>query len=301
VAEPLLDNPRSFAANVAAVLGGMAIERAGLAGFVSSEFDPFLNHLFAEATVTPRQVADVLDGRPGFVWLAENPAPHELEAAGAESLQFVEMYGMSAATAQPLATAQINREIVEVRTQSELRAWHEIYCEVFGVDNRGRPDWQAVHDAHRPTGDDSLLLLLARIDDSPAATGGVYLEPHVAGLYCFTTRERMRRRGLGSALVHASHTAARARGCGARQCPRGSPRLPHHECDVAIRRRSGGRCHELRAGRTRLRPVDCLDLGAEPRQIVASRGEHAAVELDDDRAAGAQPIGASAKQSPVGL
>ena len=45
-----------------------------------------------------------------------------------------------------------------------------------------------------------------------AATGGVYFEPHVAGLYCFTTRERMRRRGLASALVHASHAAARARG-----------------------------------------------------------------------------------------
>ena len=212
MAEPLLDNPRSFAASVAAVLGGMAIERAGLAGFVSSEFDPFLNHLFAEATVTPRQVADALEGRPAFVWLAERPATHELDAPGAESLQFVEMHGMSAAIVQPLATAQINREIVEVRTQTELRAWHEIYCEVFGVDNRGRQDWQAVHDALGPTGDDSLLLLLARMEGLPAATGGVYFEPHVAGLYCFTTRERNRRQGLASALVHASHTAVRARG-----------------------------------------------------------------------------------------
>jgi GNAT superfamily N-acetyltransferase len=57
-----------------------------------------------------------------------------------------------------------------------------------------------------------LLLLSGHLDGSPAATGAVYFEPHVAGLYCFTTRERMRRRGLASALVHASHTAARARG-----------------------------------------------------------------------------------------
>ena len=33
-----------------------------------------------------------------------------------------------------------------------------------------------------------------------------------AGLYCFTTRERLRGRGLASALVHACHERARARG-----------------------------------------------------------------------------------------
>jgi GNAT superfamily N-acetyltransferase len=50
------------------------------------------------------------------------------------------------------------------------------------------------------------------VHGSPAATGAVYFEPDVAGLYCFTTRERMRGRGLASALVHASHAAAQARG-----------------------------------------------------------------------------------------
>lgn len=197
---------------VAAVLGGTAIERAGLTGFVSSKFDPFLNHLFADATVSPRRVADALEGRPAFVWLGEKPPPHEIGAAEAEGLKFVEMHGMNAATAQPLAPAQINPEIVEVRTPTELRAWHEIYCEVFGVDKGGLQDWQAVHAALGPTGDNTFLLLLAHLDGSPAATGSVYFEPHVAGLYCFTTRERMRRRGLASALVHASHAAARARG-----------------------------------------------------------------------------------------
>jgi GNAT superfamily N-acetyltransferase len=212
VAQPLLDNPRSFAARVAAVLGGTAIESAGLTGFVSSKFDPFLNHLFADVTVTLRRVADALEDRPAFVWLAEEPAPQELAAAEAHGLKFVEMQGMNAATTQPLATAQANPEIAEVCTPTELRAWHEIYCEVFGVDKGGLQDWQAVHAALGQTGDDTLLLLLAHLDGSPAATAGVYFEPHVAGLYCFTTRERMRRRGLASPLLHASHAAARARG-----------------------------------------------------------------------------------------
>ena len=57
-----------------------------------------------------------------------------------------------------------------------------------------------------------MSLLLARLDGSPAATAAVFYEHDVAGLYCFATRERMRGRGLASALVHASHAAARARG-----------------------------------------------------------------------------------------
>lgn len=184
---------------VAAVLGGTAIERAGLTGFVSSKFDPFLNHLFADATVSPRRVADALEGRPAFVWLGEKPPPHEIGAAEAEGLKFVEMHGMNAATAQPLAPAQINPEIVEVRTPTELRAWHEIYCEVFGVDKGGLQDWQAVHAALGPTGDNTFLLLLAHLDGSPAATGSVYFEPSHAAA---------RARGVDRALLQATASGA---------------------------------------------------------------------------------------------
>jgi len=164
VVEPLLDNPRSLTAKVAAVLGGTAIERPQLTGFLNSEFDPFL------------------------------------------------MYGMTAATAGSAAAPQVEGEIVEVRSRKWLRAWHDVYCEVFGGDARGRQEWQRIYDALGPSGDRSLLLLLARVDGSPAATGGVYFEPDLAGLYCFTTRERMRGRGLASALVHTSHAAAQGRG-----------------------------------------------------------------------------------------
>jgi GNAT superfamily N-acetyltransferase len=129
-----------------------------------------------------------------------------------ENLVSAVMHAMTAATAKPAAAPQIDCEIVEVRSRSELRAWHEVYCEVFGGDERGRQDWQPLHDALGPAGDRSLLLFLASVDGSPAATGAVYFEPDVAGLYCFTTRERMRGRGLASALVHAAHAAAQARG-----------------------------------------------------------------------------------------
>jgi GNAT superfamily N-acetyltransferase len=212
VVEPLLDSPRLLTAKVATVLGGTAIERPQLTGFLNSEFDPFLNQLFAAGSVTPRQAAEALEGRPGFIWLADEPDPNEVGAAEAENLSLVLMHGMTATTAGAAAAPQAECKIAEVRSRSELRAWHDVYCEVFGGDDRSSQDWQQVHDALGPSGDRSLLLLLARVDGSPAATSAVYFDPDVAGLYCFTTRERMRGRGLASALVHACHAAAQARG-----------------------------------------------------------------------------------------
>jgi hypothetical protein len=99
VADPLLENPRAFAQKVACILRGTVVERAGLSGFLSSEFDPFLNHLFASGRVAPRDAAEALGGRPGFVWLVEEPDRDQVGTAGAERLLFVEMLGMSATTA----------------------------------------------------------------------------------------------------------------------------------------------------------------------------------------------------------
>jgi len=211
VAEPLLENLRAFLGKIAGALGGTAVERAELSGFLSSDFDPFLNHLFASGTVTPRGAAEALEGRPGFVWLAEEPAPGNVGVPEAEQPQFAVMHLMTATTMAPTAATQVDGEIVEVCSPADLNAWHEVYCEVFTKDPRGRDDWYRVHAALSPSGDDSLSLLLARIDGSPAATAGVFYERDVAGLYCFATRERMRGRGLASALVRASHAAARAR------------------------------------------------------------------------------------------
>ena len=107
------------------------------------------------------------------------------------------------------APRQVEAEICEVRSREELHAWHEVYCEVFG-DARGRQEWERIHDALSPFGDRSLLLLLARVDGLPAATGGVYFESDGAGLYCFTTREWMRGRGLATARARLSRRCTRA-------------------------------------------------------------------------------------------
>jgi GNAT superfamily N-acetyltransferase len=119
---------------------------------------------------------------------------------------------MTADLTLPAAEPQVAGEVAEVRSAGDRDAWHAVYREVFGADQTSRSDWQRVYGALGPPGDGSLLLVLARVSGSPAATGAVFFEHEVAGLYCFTTRESMRGRGLASALVHAAHRAARARG-----------------------------------------------------------------------------------------
>lgn len=211
MSEPLLDNPRALMEKVAATLGGTAAGQAGLSGFVNSRFDRFFNQLFASAGVPPRDAVAALERRPGFVWLAEKPNADEL---GADGLWLLEMYGMTATTAPPTEQRRPEGEIGEVRSRDDLDGWFGVYSEVFGADPKGRDEWHRIYDALGPSGDGSLLLLLARVGGSPAATGATFFHDGLAGLYCFTTLEQMRARGLASALVHASHEAARERGFG---------------------------------------------------------------------------------------
>jgi hypothetical protein len=116
VVEPLLANPRSLTARVAAVLGGTAIERPQLTGFLNSDFDPFLNQLFAAGPLTPREAAEALEGQPGFIWLAQEPSPSKVAVPGMEGLSPAVMHGMTATTALPATAPQIEGEIVEVRS-----------------------------------------------------------------------------------------------------------------------------------------------------------------------------------------
>lgn len=207
MAAPLLDHPRTLSATLAGVLGGRPVDHAGLHGFLSSRADRFLNQLFADGRIAPREAVDALESRPGFVWLATEPAQEELEG-----IACVAMSGMTATTAAPAVAPSVDAEIVQVRSPADLDAWHEVYCQVFGGDPRGREEWHTIHDALGPGGEESFVLLLARVEGAPAATGGVFFAQDWAGLYCFTTRPGLRGRGLGSALVRASHETARARG-----------------------------------------------------------------------------------------
>jgi GNAT superfamily N-acetyltransferase len=206
VSEPLLENPKAFMERVAGALGGTAVDRPALTGFLSSTSDRFLNQLFAATGVGPEDAAAALAGRPGFVWLAERPGAEELGR-----LRLLEMVGMTAAIAAPTEERARRSEIGEVHSSEDLDDWFSVYSAVFGANPDARDEWTRIHDALGPAGEGSLLLVVARVDGRPAATGAVFFHQDEAGLYCFTTLEQMRGRGLGSALVQACHEGARAR------------------------------------------------------------------------------------------
>jgi ribosomal protein S18 acetylase RimI-like enzyme len=77
---------------------------------------------------------------------------------------------------------------------------------------RSATEWRAIFEALGPSGDDSLVLLLARHQHEGAACGSAYIGEYEAGRYSFARRIQLRRRGLASALVDAAHREARARG-----------------------------------------------------------------------------------------
>ena len=205
MAEQLLENPRALNEAFASALSGMGVREPGLSGFLNSRFDRFLNQLFASAHVDVRDAAAALAGLPGFVWLRGRPAP-------VEGLSVVEATQMTA-TLDPDAGSESHAgEIAEVTSRDDIDDWFDVYSAVFGADSRARDEWRRIHAALGPAREDSLVLLLARVDGAPSATGAVFFHEGVAGLYCFTTLESMRGRGLATALVDASHQAALARG-----------------------------------------------------------------------------------------
>jgi GNAT superfamily N-acetyltransferase len=183
----------------------------GLVGFVSSAFDRFLNQLFATGVSALEEVETVLAGRPGFVWLCDDAA-EEGARKRVENWPVLWMQGMRTTIRVSGVDEPPPASITVVSSLDDLADWHAVYRGVFGADPRSLDDWRRVHLALGRTGDDSLVLHLARVDGSPAATAAAFFERNVVGLYCFTTRDAMRGRGLASALIRASHEVAAERG-----------------------------------------------------------------------------------------
>jgi GNAT superfamily N-acetyltransferase len=183
----------------------------GLVGFVSSAFDRFFNHLFATGVAALGEVEAALAGRPGFVWLCDDDA-----AAGARTggggRPIRLMHGMRTTIRVSGVDQPTPASIAAVSSFEDLADWHAVYRGVFGVDARSLDEWRRLHLALGPTGDDSLVLHLARVDGSAATTAAAFFDRNVVGLYSFTTRESMRGRGIASALIRASHAVASARG-----------------------------------------------------------------------------------------
>ena len=73
-------------------------------------------------------------------------------------------------------------EIADVRSRDDVDGWFDVYSAVFGADPRARDEWQHIHASLGPTGEGSLVLLLARVDGTPAATGALFFHEGVVRL-----------------------------------------------------------------------------------------------------------------------
>jgi GNAT superfamily N-acetyltransferase len=204
------ENPRALSDRVAMALGGERRAREGVASYVSSRFDPFLNQVFVEADGQPDEAARRVAGRPAFVWMASEPsveAQRCLESEGFVPSAFTAMQSyLDGGDVDEDATLAV------VASESDVAAWHAVYSEVLGADPRSVADWQQLHRVLGPDGDGSLWLWVLRVEGAPAATAALFVAGRTAGLYCFATRDGFRRRGLATALIGACRRHARQHG-----------------------------------------------------------------------------------------
>jgi hypothetical protein len=143
--------------------------------------------------------------------------------------------------AQTASATEVQGEIAEVRSAADLDAWHSVYYEVFGANPRSRIDWRRVHGALGPSGEGSLLRLLARVEGTTAATGAVFSSTG-AWRVC-TASQHVSRCGAETGL--RAH-ACLSRGCASDRCrtgalarhPVGQTRLPERSAGGAGSRTS---------------------------------------------------------------
>jgi GNAT superfamily N-acetyltransferase len=205
-----VENPRALSDRVAMALGGERRAREGVASFVSSRFDPFLNQVFVDADGRPEEVIRRLAGRPAFIWMASEPSVGMQRCFESEGFALSAFAAMQADLDE--GDADEDATLALVTSDSDAAAWHAVYSEVLGADPRSVTDWQQLHRVLGPDGDGSLWLWVLRVDGAPAATAALFVDGRTAGLYCFATRDGFRRRGLATALIGVCRRHARQQG-----------------------------------------------------------------------------------------
>ena len=199
VSASAVENPRAMSDRVAMALDGERSAGEGVASFVSSGFDPFLNQVFVDADGCPDEVIRRLAGRPAFLWMASEPSVEVQRCSESEGFAPSAFTAMQADLDE--GDADEDAALAPVASESDVAEWHAVFSEVLGADPRSVADWQQLHRVLGPTGDGSLLLWVLRVDGAPAATAALFVDGRTAGLYCFATRDGFRRRGLATSLI----------------------------------------------------------------------------------------------------
>jgi GNAT superfamily N-acetyltransferase len=208
----ILGNLEDLASAFARILNGTTASRSDSNVFISSEFDAWFNQAFTNGTADAEWAADLLDERPGFVWLSREPRFEEKSALAARGFEVEQTHFMVADTDATSAPRRPIDRSWTVASYDDFERWHSIYCSIFDADPRGRNDWAAVVQALGPTGNSTLVLLLAGLDEEAVSIAAMYLSHDEAGLYCFGTLPDHRAHGYATELVERCHVLCRQRG-----------------------------------------------------------------------------------------
>jgi len=118
---------------------------------------------------------------------------------------------LAAWPAGPVAGPDIR--VVPVEDAATLEIWSRVLCEAFGVPPGFGAAFADLAAAIGLGPASPFRHFLASLDGVPAATGSLFLDAGVAGLYDVATLPARRRRGLGAAVTRAMVAEAARRGC----------------------------------------------------------------------------------------
>jgi GNAT superfamily N-acetyltransferase len=167
---------------------------------------PLVNFVWGDVTLENFKAAQSFFGNHSYVWVIspEQKGQDLLDFGFGKPIASVEMLLCLEAYVGPKSSPQIN--IITPTLHSEIQQWVETAAEIFKLSKEGVQEFflPLIQTA-------GLIPFLALYDGKPAATSLVFCGKEVAGVYAMGTLKPFRRKGLGSAALHACLQAAKSK------------------------------------------------------------------------------------------
>jgi GNAT superfamily N-acetyltransferase len=186
----------------------------GLYEILTGIMNPYGNMLFGvQVPDTENRVSNVTkeiekSGAPAFWWVGPVTQPKDLDSILVKNgwkedkpapALIIDLEKLGVAPGPP------GLELLEVTTNADLAAWHEVLAEGYGLPLQ-------VAQLIAPKLGGAMRLYTVLLEGKPVATTGVFTYRDVPGIYCVATLPDYRKRGIGAAITAIPLHRARAQG-----------------------------------------------------------------------------------------
>ncbi len=147
-------------------------------------------------------------------WLDQAAIPNDIShELGAKGFSHLGDFQLMAAPIEKTYSENISEkiQIKKIDNDQDYQIFLGIICEVFNLCDSIRQDFAAMYQSYGGHG--KFIHYLGYIDGIPAATGTVFMEGNIAGLYNGATLPQARQNGLCSALIINAMREAKLAGC----------------------------------------------------------------------------------------